>query len=82
MNNDKKKFNEVFSAARSVIECAFGGMKVRWRSIFSRDLQLKIENIVKTVAACCTFHNICIATNDDMPLLLDEDRELWNESNE
>lgn len=64
ITEEQRKFNDVHSKSRTIIECAFGQVKNRWRSIFNKDLELKIETIVKTVTACFVFHNICMDMND------------------
>lgn len=64
LSQQQKSFNNRFSKARNVVECAFGSLKNRWRNIFNRDLELKIENSVKTVAVCCVLHNICVDMDD------------------
>lgn len=60
----QKTFNFRHSKARNFVECSFGQMKNRWRNIFNRDLELKIENAIKTIAACCVLHNICVDMDD------------------
>lgn len=60
LTTQEKKFNTLHSRARSIIENAFGRMKTRWRSIFQKSLELKIQNCVKTIVACCVMHNICL----------------------
>lgn len=46
------------------MECAFGILKIRWRSIFDKALELKIENSIKTIFAACVLHNICVESGD------------------
>lgn len=71
----KKRFNNLHSKARNVVECVFGQMKKRWRSIFNKELELKIENCIKTIVACCVLHNICVDMNDIMEADLDTAEE-------
>lgn len=85
----EKKFNNVHSKARTVVECAFGQLKTRWRSIFNKDLELRIDNSVKVIVACCVLHNICIDEKDVMdaePIMEDteqvEDRTEHNRNGE
>lgn len=66
LTSQETHFNLLHSRARSVIENAFGRMKTRWRAIFLKSLELKIENSIKTVLACCVMHNICL--NDGVDL--------------
>ncbi|XP_029708234.1 uncharacterized protein LOC115254698 [Aedes albopictus] len=62
----QRKFNNLHSKARNIVECAFGQMKNRWRSIFYKTLELRIDNCVRVIVACCVLHNICIDENDIM----------------
>lgn len=66
LTRQQKKFNNLHSKARNVVECAFGQMKTRWKSIFNKDLELRIDNCVRVIVACCILHNICIDENDIM----------------
>lgn len=66
-------FNKVHSKARSIIECVFGQMKIRWRCIFKNTLELKIENSIKTIVACCVMHNICVGQSDFSEDLVDSE---------
>lgn len=71
----ERHFNLLHSRARSIIESSFGRLKTRWRSIFQKSMELKIENCVKTILACCVMHNICINDGvdvEDSLLELDE----------
>lgn len=70
----EKRFNNFHSKARNIVECTFGQMKTRWRSIFLKPLELRIDNCVKVIVACCVLHNICIDEGDIMEaeLVLDE----------
>ena len=52
------KFNYRLSRARVVVECAFGRLKGRWRSLMKRN-DSKITNIPTLVTACCVLHNLC-----------------------
>ncbi|XP_037930961.1 putative nuclease HARBI1 [Teleopsis dalmanni] len=63
----QKKFNELHSKARTVIECTFGALKIRWRSIFDKVLRLNLEHCVQTIAVACIMHNICL--NDGLDLI-------------
>ena len=59
----EKKFNMHLSSKRSVIECAFGLLGLR----FPRLLKLKCKHQgkrVMTVVACCVLHNWCLMEDD------------------
>ncbi|XP_046391535.1 putative nuclease HARBI1 [Ischnura elegans] len=57
-------FNTHLSKARIVVEQAIGVMKTRWRSIFTKVIELKVEKAVKVIAACAALHNICVLAGD------------------
>ncbi len=44
-------------------------LKIRWRAIFLRILEIRPLFAPKVVAACCMLHNLCQATN----YILEED---------
>uniref|UniRef100_A0A8C8SK72 DDE Tnp4 domain-containing protein n=1 Tax=Pelusios castaneus TaxID=367368 RepID=A0A8C8SK72_9SAUR len=54
----KEHFNYRLSRCRMVVECAFGRLKARWRSLYGR-LDLHEDNIPVVISACCVLHNIC-----------------------
>uniref|UniRef100_A0A674IZS0 DDE Tnp4 domain-containing protein n=1 Tax=Terrapene triunguis TaxID=2587831 RepID=A0A674IZS0_9SAUR len=51
-------FNYRLSKCRMVVECAFGHLKARWRSLLTQ-IDLRETNIPIVIAACCVLHNIC-----------------------
>ena len=51
-------FNNCLSMDKVVVENAFGRLKGRFRCIAKR-LDLKVDNCVLVVSACCTLHNYC-----------------------
>lgn len=71
-SEEQRRFNAAHSRARIVVECAFGILKTRWRNIFNRDLELSLENSIKTTFAAFVLHNICILKNDFNPQMLYE----------
>ncbi|CAM4440791.1 unnamed protein product [Lepidochelys kempii] len=58
LDNSKEQFNYRLSKCKMVIECAFGYLKARWRSLLTR-LDLSTTNIPIVIASCCVLHNIC-----------------------
>ena len=52
------RFNYRLSRARMVVECAFGRLKGRWRSLLKRN-DTNVKFLPKYIAACCVLHNIC-----------------------
>ncbi|XP_065437947.1 uncharacterized protein LOC135980972 [Chrysemys picta bellii] len=58
LDSSQDLFNYRLSKCRMVVECAFGRLKVRWRSLLSR-IDLSKINIPIVIAACCALHNIC-----------------------
>lgn len=63
MTPQQCKFNQKLSAARSVVERAFGMLKCR-RRILNKNVEQKTESLSKTVVVVCVLHNICIGQRD------------------
>ncbi|XP_036327735.1 protein ALP1-like [Rhagoletis pomonella] len=81
LTSNQARFNVAHSRGRIVVEAAFGILKNRWRNIFNRDLELKIENCIKTVFAAFILHNICILADDfDLSSLATENETINIES--
>ncbi|XP_037930987.1 protein ALP1-like [Teleopsis dalmanni] len=68
----QKKFNELHSKARTVIESTFAALKMRWRSIFDKVLRLNLEHCVQTVAVACVMHNICLNDGFEIDEVLED----------
>lgn len=64
LNAKQWRFNYQLSRARMVVECAFGRLKGRWRSLLKRN-DTSIQFLPNYVAACCVLHNICEIHGDD-----------------
>lgn len=60
----KKKYNDIFSATRVLIENAFGILKKRFLQLIRIDLW-EVEKISKFIVACCVVHNLCIDCDDE-----------------
>ncbi|KAM7163464.1 uncharacterized protein RBU57_007784 [Macrochelys suwanniensis] len=58
LDTSKEWFNYRLSWCRMTVECAFGHLKGRWRSLFGK-LDLAEHSIPAVISACCTLHNIC-----------------------
>ncbi|KAG6926834.1 hypothetical protein G0U57_011028 [Chelydra serpentina] len=56
LDTEKELFN--YRLCRMVVECAFGRLKGRWRSLLIRS-DLSQTNIPIVIAACCVLHNLC-----------------------
>ncbi|KAH1170850.1 hypothetical protein KIL84_006468 [Mauremys mutica] len=67
LNSDKELFNYRLSKCRMVVECAFGRLKGRWRSLLTRS-DLSETNIPIVIAACCVLHNLCESKGDVISL--------------
>jgi ribosomal protein S12 len=65
---DQADFNHHLSKARSVVERAFGVMETRWRSIYTKALEVRLSTGVKVLAACVVMHNICVSVGDVMTI--------------
>ncbi|XP_064485995.1 putative nuclease HARBI1 [Ornithodoros turicata] len=60
----ESRFNTLHSKARSVVERAFGLMKGRWRSVFTKALEVSVKKAPLVIAACAAMHNVCIRAED------------------
>uniref|UniRef100_A0A674K306 DDE Tnp4 domain-containing protein n=1 Tax=Terrapene triunguis TaxID=2587831 RepID=A0A674K306_9SAUR len=58
LDRSQELFNYRLSKCRMVVECAFGRLKGRWRSLLTRS-DLSQTNIPIVIAACCVLHNLC-----------------------
>ncbi|CAM4685680.1 unnamed protein product [Lepidochelys kempii] len=58
LDSSQELFNYRLSKSRMVVECAFGCLKVCWRSLLTRS-DLSETNIPTVITACCVLHNIC-----------------------
>lgn len=54
------RFNTAHARARAIVERAFGLTKGRWRSVFTKALEVSVYKAPDVVAACATMHNVCI----------------------
>ena len=69
----QSRFNGCHVKACSIIECAFGLLKVRWRCLLSKALEVNHTFVPAVVTACCVLHNLSITA--DMTQLLEEEEE-------
>ena len=63
MTTAQKKFNTNLASKRSVIECAFGLLGLR----FPRLMKLKVKSLdkrIKCIVSACVLHNWCIIEDD------------------
>ncbi|CAM4540845.1 unnamed protein product [Lepidochelys kempii] len=58
LDSSQELLNYRLSKCRMVVECAFGRLKARWRSLLTR-LDLSVTNIPTVITACCALRNIC-----------------------
>ena len=63
LSTKASKFNTRLSRARVVVECAFGRLKGRWRSLLKRN-DVSIDHMTTLVTACCILHNMCEVHKD------------------
>lgn len=75
-NNVQNVFNTHHSRARSIVERAFGMLKVRWRSIFQKTVEMKHTKVARLITACAIMHNICVTLGDVLqpPAVNDEEQ--------
>ncbi|KAM3610082.1 uncharacterized protein V6R79_025047 [Siganus canaliculatus] len=68
------RFNARLSRARCVVERTFGVLKTRWRSIFLKALEVKVDFVPEVIVACLFLHNLCIRNGDILePEVVEED---------
>ncbi|XP_041810051.1 protein ALP1-like [Chelmon rostratus] len=60
----QSRFNHHHAKARSIIERAFGMLKVRWRLLFFRALEVDHTFVPSVITACAVLHNICLTAGD------------------
>lgn len=77
----RKRYNDRFCRTRVVIENAFGMLKKRFIQ-FKRLQMWDVDRITKFIISCCVLHNICIDTNDDVPLESSYDNDDEDENND
>ncbi|CAM2115596.1 unnamed protein product [Caretta caretta] len=58
LDSSQELFSYRLSKCRMVVECAFGCLKVRWRSLLTR-LDLSKTNIPTVITVCCALHIFC-----------------------
>ncbi|KYO22529.1 hypothetical protein Y1Q_0003079 [Alligator mississippiensis] len=56
----KENFNYCRSRCHMMVECAFGHLKVHWRTV-SVCLKVDKENMTQLIIVTCVLHNICEA---------------------
>lgn len=64
-------YNYLHSSTRMVIERAFALLKGRFRRLKYMDID-RVEDIPSIILACCTLHNICLLSEDDIEYFLDD----------
>ncbi|KAM7315650.1 hypothetical protein ISCGN_005433 [Ixodes scapularis] len=62
---EKSDYNYALSNVRHVVENAFRRLKGRFRIIL-KQIEVRIDNVIADVRACCTLHNICETLNDSV----------------
>lgn len=63
LNNENKKYNNIHSSVRVVIERAFGLLKGRFRRL-QKIQSRKVEFIPLLIMSACILHNFCLKNND------------------
>ncbi|KAL1474023.1 hypothetical protein MTO96_021644 [Rhipicephalus appendiculatus] len=51
-------------------------MKGRWRSVFTKSLEVSVCKAPDVVAACAAMHNVCMRMGDASPEELEEDVDI------
>ncbi|CAJ1086692.1 putative nuclease HARBI1 [Xyrichtys novacula] len=63
-NPTQERFNARHSRARCVVERAFGILKTRWRSIFLKALEVKVDFVSEVIVDCLFLHSLCLRHGD------------------
>lgn len=62
----QRKFNEIHSSGRIVVEHSFGLLKTRFRRILHFTEQTNLNSAVNLVVCACILHNMCVDNNDEL----------------
>ncbi|KAL1475832.1 hypothetical protein MTO96_036988 [Rhipicephalus appendiculatus] len=62
------------------VQHAFGLIKGRWRSVFTKALEVSVRKAPDVVAACAVMHNVCMRVGDASPEELEEDVDIGGET--
>ncbi|XP_058794103.1 uncharacterized protein LOC131665891 [Phymastichus coffea] len=65
----QKLYNKILSKTRQVIERAFGFLKTKFRRLYYLHRN-NVRDSVRTIAACCILHNICLASEEYARILI------------
>ncbi|CAN7984082.1 unnamed protein product [Ixodes hexagonus] len=60
----QRHFNAIHARACCVVEQTFALMKGRWKSVFTKPLQVSVEKAPQVIAACAAMHNVCTRLGD------------------
>ncbi|XP_033976880.1 protein ALP1-like [Trematomus bernacchii] len=60
----QSRFNGCHAKARCIIERTFGKLKVRWRCLLTKALEVNNNFVPAVVTACCVLHKICLTAGD------------------
>ncbi|XP_055856230.1 uncharacterized protein LOC129919394 [Episyrphus balteatus] len=66
MTNVQRRFNDLHSSGRVIVEHAFGLLKTRFRRLLHFTEQRKINIVVNLVVCGCILHNMCTDFNDEI----------------
>uniref|UniRef100_A0A8C4VL95 DDE Tnp4 domain-containing protein n=1 Tax=Gopherus evgoodei TaxID=1825980 RepID=A0A8C4VL95_9SAUR len=58
LDSGQELFNYRLSKCRMVVECAFGHLKARWRTLLTHS-DLSQTNVPFVIAVCCVIHSLC-----------------------
>ena len=61
----ERKYNQVHSGIRSLVERAFALLKNRFRRLKYLD-QKDVTTMISTIITACVIHNLCIMSNDEL----------------
>ncbi|XP_055999081.1 uncharacterized protein LOC130047721 [Ostrea edulis] len=72
LNAQQRRFNQMLSSARQIVERVYGHLKGRFRRL--REIPVrKLSRIVSLIISGCILHNLCVLHHDDVEAFIDND---------
>ena len=72
LNAQQRRFNQMLSSARQIVERVYGHLKGRFRRL--REITVrKLTRIVSLIISGCILHNLCVLHHDDVEAFIDND---------
>lgn len=72
LNAQQRRFNQMLSLARQIVERVYGHLKGRFRRL--REITVrKLSRIVSLIISGCILHNLCVLHHDEVKAFIDND---------